>query len=129
MAPPFLVSIASGPAWRRLRRQSSGGWNRTSGLHVQSVASLPAATAPESREFGKEGSNLRLLVQSQGAYPLADSRERHARVELACPVWKTGAFADRPMARWVWSFGTETEAEEEGVEPSRLALARFRGGC
>jgi hypothetical protein len=25
----------------------SGGWNRTSGLHVQSVASLPAATAPE----------------------------------------------------------------------------------
>ena len=27
---------------------SSGGWNRTSGLHVQSVASLPAATAPES---------------------------------------------------------------------------------
>jgi hypothetical protein len=27
---------------------SSGGWNRTSGLHVQSVASLPAATTPES---------------------------------------------------------------------------------
>jgi hypothetical protein len=27
---------------------SSGGWNRTSGLHVQSVALLPAATAPES---------------------------------------------------------------------------------
>ncbi len=28
----------------------SGGWNRTSGLHVQSVASLPAATAPEFTE-------------------------------------------------------------------------------
>ena len=35
---------------------SSGGWNRTSGLHVQSVASLPAATTPESsiREGGFE---------------------------------------------------------------------------
>ena len=35
---------------------SSGSWNRTSGLHVQSVASLPAATAPESsiREGGFE---------------------------------------------------------------------------
>jgi hypothetical protein len=28
--------------------RSSGGWNRTSGLHVQSVALLPAVTAPES---------------------------------------------------------------------------------
>ncbi len=31
----------------------SGGWNRTSGLHVQSVMSLPTATAPES--FIREG--------------------------------------------------------------------------
>jgi hypothetical protein len=29
-------------------RLSSGGWNRTSDLHVQCVASLPAATTPES---------------------------------------------------------------------------------
>ena len=38
------------------RAKSSGGWNRTSGLHVQSVASLPAATTPESlfREGGFE---------------------------------------------------------------------------
>ena len=28
--------------------QSSGGWNRTSGLRVQSAASLPPATAPDS---------------------------------------------------------------------------------
>ena len=55
---------------------SSGGWNRTSGLHVQSVASLPAATAPESSYFGKEDSNLHRLIQSQGACQLADSRER-----------------------------------------------------
>ena len=57
----------------RAFRQSSGGWNRTSGLRVQSAASLPPATAPE---FGKEDSNPHRLIQSQGAYRLADSRER-----------------------------------------------------
>jgi hypothetical protein len=30
---------------------SSGGWNRTSGLHVQSVALLPTVTAPESSYY------------------------------------------------------------------------------
>ena len=60
-----------------IRTSSSGGWNRTSGLHVQSVASLPAATAPES--FGKEDSNLHRLIQSQGACRLADSRVRAPR--------------------------------------------------
>jgi hypothetical protein len=30
---------------------SCGGWNRTSGLQVQSLASLPAATAPQRRHF------------------------------------------------------------------------------
>jgi hypothetical protein len=85
----------------RVRFMSSGGWNRTSGLHVQSVASRPTATAPECdylfmtagsrRRFGKEDSNLHRLVQSQGACRLADSRECPAGVEPACPVWKTGA--------------------------------------
>src|SRR3954447_6114139 len=97
---------------------SSGGWNRTSGLRVQSAASLPPATAPE---FGKEDSNLHRLIQSQGAYRLADSRERHARVELAYPVWKTSAWTARPMMR------SDTEAEGEGVEPSRL-IARPGSG-
>ena len=35
-------------------QSSSGGWNRTSGLRVQSAASLPAATAPGS-ERGRVG--------------------------------------------------------------------------
>jgi hypothetical protein len=91
--------------------QSSGGWNRTSGLRVQSAASRPAATAPE---FGKEDSNLHAPASKAGGLPLADSRERHARVELACPVWKTSAWTARPMTR------SDTEAEGEGVEPSRL---------
>ena len=52
-----LVLSESGlPVAYRAGEISSGGWNRTSGLHVQSVASLPAATAPESsiREGGFE---------------------------------------------------------------------------
>jgi hypothetical protein len=81
-------------------------------------------------QFGKEASNLHRPVQSRGAYQLADSRvvvpgEHHARIELACPVWKTGAFAARPMVR---SAPVEREAEGEGVEPPKLALVRFRDG-
>jgi hypothetical protein len=52
-----LVLSESGlPVAYRASEISSEGWNRTSGLHVQSVASLPAATAPESsiREGGFE---------------------------------------------------------------------------
>ena len=41
--------------------------------------------------FGKEDSNLHRLIQSQGAYPLADSRERPAGVEPAYRAWKARA--------------------------------------
>ena len=41
--------------------------------------------------FGKEDSNLHRLIQSQGAYPLADSRERPAGVEPACRAWEARA--------------------------------------
>ena len=75
-------------------------------------------------EFGKEDSNLHRLIQSQGAYRLADSRERHARVELACPVWKTGAFAARPMTR---ECGRKMQrAPAGGVEPPIVALTGRR---
>src|SRR4051795_10846899 len=67
---------------------SSGGWTRTSGLRIQSAASLPPATAPE---FGKEDSNPHLLIQSQGAYRLADSRGRPAGVEPAYRTWEARA--------------------------------------
>ena len=86
--PVFKTGPSSGRMTSVRLEPSSGGWNRTSGLHVQSAASLPAATAPE---FGKEDSNLHRLIQSQASLPLADSRERPAGVEPACPAWKTGA--------------------------------------
>ena len=80
------------------RSRSSGGWNRTSGLRIQSAASLPAATPPESTS-GRRIRTSTILLQRQVACRLADSRVRHARVELACPVWKTGASAARPMTQ------------------------------
>src|SRR5262245_61966265 len=83
--PVFKTGPSSGRmASVRSFDPSSGGWNRTSGLRVQGAASLPPATAPE---FGKEDSNPHRLIQSQGAYPLADSRERPAGVEPACRTW------------------------------------------
>jgi hypothetical protein len=45
--------------------QSSGGWTRTSGLRVQSAASLPPATAPDS---GRRTRTSTLLLQRQVAY-------------------------------------------------------------
>lgn len=59
------------------RPLSCGSWNRTNGLLVQSQASLPAATTPESIatstrvhviELGEKDLNLHDLVQSQAAY-------------------------------------------------------------
>ena len=51
-----LVLSESGlPVAYRAKTTSSGGWNRTSGLHVQSVASLPAATTPESSSIREGG--------------------------------------------------------------------------
>jgi hypothetical protein len=115
-------------AYRAMNRSSSsGGWNRTSGLRVQSAVSLPAATTPDHRKsqnsslpFGEEDSNLHHPVQSRAAYPLADPREHPAGVEPACPVWKTGA-SDR-SARDALKC---PRAEGEGVEPSRLIARPF----
>ena len=41
--------------------------------------------------FKKEDSNFHRLIQSQGAYRLADSRERPAGVEPACRAWEARA--------------------------------------
>ncbi len=108
---------------------SSGGWNRTSGLRVQSAASLPAATAPDHRRFVGFDTSGHHQVRGggfeppspgprPGGLPLADPRVRPARVEPARPVRNAGASADRPGTRGV-------EAEGEGVEPPRLNARPF----
>jgi hypothetical protein len=122
---------------------SSGGWNRTSGLHVQSVALLPAVTAPESliREEGFEppppdsksgglpvsrfpraprGSRTRL--SDLGSPCLAarpetrcQSRKRDRGIEPRSPGWKPGVVPlDQSRS------ARHDSAEGEGVEPSRL---------
>ena len=117
---------------------SSGGWNRTNGLLVQSQASLPAATTPDrfpcdtrcvvrSRKLGEKESNPVSWFKARrpAVSPIPDCRhaECPAGIEPACPAWKAGACADRPRARVV-------KAEGEGVEPSRLVQARpVSSGC
>jgi hypothetical protein len=87
-----------------------GGWNRTSGLLIQSQASLPAATAPQRRfveehsksvEVRGEGFEPSLPASKTGGLPLADPRECPAGVEPAWPAWKAGTFAARPRAHLV----------------------------
>jgi hypothetical protein len=123
---------------------SSGGWNRTSGLHVQSVALLPAVTAPESliREEGfeppppdsKSGSlpvsrfpraprGSRTRLSGLGSPCLAArpetlvnrSRKRDRGFEPRSPGWKPGVVPLDQSRRF-----RHVQAEGEGVEPSRL---------
>jgi hypothetical protein len=51
---------------------------------------------PRSRRFGKKDSNLHLLIQSQVACQLADSRERPAGVEPAYRTWEARAWPRGP---------------------------------
>ena len=93
--------------------KSSGGWNRTNGLLVQSQASLPTATAPDqsfiktptfTSQVRGEGIEPPLPGSKPGSLPLADPRSSvqlkcPAGVEPAWPAWKAGASAARPRAR------------------------------
>jgi hypothetical protein len=113
---------------------SSGGWNRTSGLRVQSAASLPAATAPDhgfptSRHIasmpGSGGRNrtCELLVQGQEFLP-AETTPESAQRESNPPV-RVGSPVPRRSAK-----GTvETQRKERESNPQGSALARFRVGC
>ena len=85
-------------------RISSGGWNRTNDLLVQSQAPLPTAATPKCfyRVRG-EGFEPPQPGSKPGGLPLADPRVIHrecsAGIEPACSAWKADAFADRPRAQ------------------------------
>ena len=135
-----LVLSESGlPVAYRASEISSGGWNRTSGLHVQSVASLPAATAPESsiREGGFEPPPP---DSKSGSLPVSRFPSAPAGVEPACQAWEARAWplgqrrycsidrrrdrrsnpgrlvGSQESCRWT----NPAPAEGEGVEPPRL---------
>ena len=130
---------------------SSGGWNRTSGLHVQSVASLPAATAPESvRRIREEGFEPPPPDSKSGSLPVSRFpsesalRESNPPVRLGKPVPGRSArdavsivesgigdsnpgrlVGSQESCRWTNPAASSIiAAEGEGVEPSRL-IARL----
>ena len=119
----------------RLAAKSSGGWNRTNGLLVQSQASLPAATTPDRRCSGHvqitrqargEGIEPSLPGSKPGGLPLADPRSQRvpcgSRTHLAslegwnlCRSAKGTCFLLRRKG------GSRTL--------KAVTLDRFRGGC
>ena len=111
-----LVLSESGLPVAYRAKTSSEGWNRTSGLHVQSVASLPAATAPESsiREGGFEppppDSKSGSLPVSRFPRAPRGSRTRLSGLEDRC-LCRSARDASRQ---------TISKAEGGGVEPPRL---------
>jgi hypothetical protein len=74
---------------------------------------------PRSRPsgFGKEDSNLHGLIQNQGAFRLADSRERPAGVEPACRAWEARA--------WPLGQGRRLSSAGSGI---RTPVARLKAG-
>jgi hypothetical protein len=120
LAPPPVFK--TGPSSGRMASDglaSSGGWNRTSGLRVQSAASLPAATAPEciyiERWFGKEDSNLHGPDSKSGGLPIS----RFPRASCGSRTHLSGlgspCLAARPRTRsFIRSF---VRVRDRGVEP------------
>ena len=103
------------------RASSSGGWNRTNGLLVQSQASLPAATAPDHRfiedtrrKTASSGRRIRTSSPGSkpGGLPLADPR----RVPCGSRTRLAGLEDRQPLPLGQGHI----KAEGEGVEPSRL---------
>jgi hypothetical protein len=91
MPPPvFKTGSSSGRMTSVIGLQnSSGGWNRTNGLLVQSQASLPTATAPEQNGFQDiqfhakvrgEGFEPPQPGSKPGGLPLADPRVTRSKV-------------------------------------------------
>jgi hypothetical protein len=114
--------------------KSSGGWNRTNDLLVQSQASLPTATTPDhvvsadtraSARVRGEGFEPPPPGSKPGSLPLADPRscqyqERPVGVEPG-----TAAISGGRASLEGWSLcrsAKGTSAEGEGVEPPRLSL-------
>ena len=86
---------------------SSGGWNRTNGLLVQSQASLPAATTPKSiaystraqlRRARGEGLEPPRPGSKPGGLPLADPRLECALRESNSPI-QLGRLAPLPLGQ------------------------------
>ena len=86
--PVFKTGPSSG------RMASVWAFNRFRGLESNQRpprSERGVTTSSNCPGFGKEDSNPHRLSQSQGAYRLADSRERPAGVEPARRAWEARA--------------------------------------
>jgi hypothetical protein len=131
---------------------SSGGWNRTSGLHVQSVASLPTVTAPES-SIREEGFEPPPPDSKSGSLPVSrfpraprGSRTRLSDLGSPCLAARPETLVDRESGigdsnpgrlvgsqescRWTNPAVSVTiKRKERESNPQGSSLARFRIGC
>ena len=111
---------------------SSGGWNRTNGLLVQSQASLPAATAPESpllsdsaphRKVRGEGVEPSSPGSRPGSLPLADPREGGRRGSRTLKAHRSAVFGTAAIACWL---ALPVRAAAAGIEPAIVSLTGSR---
>ena len=89
--PPVFRTGSSSGRMTSVFKSSSGGWNRTDGLLVQSQASLPTATTPDhvSQDGRTRTDDLVLPGHAEyQAFPRPESSERPAGVEPAHPPWQ-----------------------------------------
>lgn len=121
-------------SWRSLH---SGGWNRTSGLRVQSAASRPTATAPDHSCLSHHVGHCSRL-SSSGGRARTCGLPGQSRVFLPSETTPESARASRGIRTRVSGLGSQclatrpgtrlqvnNRAGGEGVEPSRL-IARPR---
>ena len=127
----------------RASNPSSGGWNRTSGLRVQSAASLPASNCPGVREGGFEppppdsksgslpvsrfpraprGSRTRLSAWEARDRSARDASTRSSGIGESNPGRLVGS-QDRAMDQ------SRDRRKERESNPQGSSLARFRAGC
>lgn len=120
------------------RVKSSGGWNRTNGLLVQSQASLPTATTPDrvsSRDMvfyhrvRGEGIEPSFPGSKPGGLPLTDPRVNQSALRELNPPGQLGRLvpsADRPRTRRSRELRVKS-SEPEKTDVSRLCLALDSG--
>jgi hypothetical protein len=109
--PVFETGPSSG-RMTSVRVLSCGGWNRTSGLLIQSQASLPAATAPQCfinevcswRKVRGEGFEPSLPASKADGLPLADPRmlcvQHQSDRRVPCGSWtRLSGLEDRCLCR------------------------------
>ena len=107
---PKTGGVADSPTARR----STPGGTRTRSFRVEGPASSPVR--PRGRELRRQGSNLRLAINSRASFPLDyTGTNGGSRIRTCGRAPHAYALATRCLQ----PLGHASEAEGEGVEPPR----------